>query len=109
MEVIMINWNCGNLDLLRRVSRYLVQEKYVASVEIIPWFESISLLDNQLETNQMSKALLITRRELYERVQTEILKQSKDEIPEIYMVLIQEGNPEFLRWIEEITSIPVGN
>jgi uncharacterized protein involved in tolerance to divalent cations len=109
MEAVMINWNCGNLDLLRRVSRYLVQEKLVASVEIIPWFESISLLNNQLETTQMSKALLITRKELYERVQAEILEQSKDEIPEIYMVLIQQGNPEFLRWIEEITAIPVGN
>lgn len=109
MEAVMINWNCGNLDLARRVSRYLVQQKWVASVEIIPWFESIYLLNNQLETTQMSKVILITRKELYERVKTEILEQSKDEIPEVYLVAIQEGNPQFLRWIEEITSIPVGN
>lgn len=109
MNAVMINWNGGNLDLIRRVSRYLVQEKLVASVEIIPWFESIYLLNNQLETSQMSKAILITREELIERVRKEILQQSKDDIPEIYSVAIQEGNPEFLRWIEESLSIPVGN
>lgn len=109
MKAVMINWNGGNLDLIRRVSRYLVQEKLVASVEIIPWFESIYLLNNQLETSQMSKAIFITREELIERVRKEIVQQSKDEIPEIYSVAIQEGNPEFLRWIEESLSIPVGN
>lgn len=109
MNAVMINWNCGNLDLIRRVSRYLVQEKWVASVEIIPWFESISLLNNQLETSQMSKALFMTRQELFERISQEIMHQSKDEIPEIYSVAIQEVNPEFLRWIEETIAIPVGN
>lgn len=109
MNAVLINWNCGNLDLVRRVSRYLVQEKIVASVEIIPWFESISLLDNQLETSQMSKAVFVTRQELFDRIRTEIVQQSKDEIPEIYSVAIQEGNPEFLGWIKETIAIPVGN
>lgn len=109
MEAIAVQWNCSNLDLARKVSRYLVQERLAASAEIIPWFESIELLDNQLETAQMSKVNLVTDAQLFNEIKKVIEKASTDEIPEIYAIAVSQATPQFLHWIEETIAIPFGN
>jgi periplasmic divalent cation tolerance protein len=102
---IQVQWTSGSLDEARKISRYLVQERYVANAKITPWVESIYMLDNQLETIQESKIVMQTRLDLYDKVKEIILKNCKYQIPEITYVTIDGGNQEFLTWLEESTSI----
>ena len=67
-QLIEIHWACGSIDEGRKVCRYLVQERYVACAEIIPWIESIYMWNNQLETSQESKVILRTRHSKYEAI-----------------------------------------
>ena len=100
-EMIEIEWTAGSLDEVRKVCRFLVQERLVASAQIIPWIESIHLLNNQLETTQETKAIFKTKKSKLEKVQAVIEKNCKYEIPEITSKNISELNPGYLAWLEE--------
>lgn len=100
-EIIEIHWTSGNLDEARKVSRYLVQERYVANAKIVPWIESIFMWNNQLETSQESKVIFKTKRENYEKIREIIQQNCSYEIPEITFFVVDGGNEEFLGWIKE--------
>jgi hypothetical protein len=40
-DFIEIHWTSGSLDEARKISRYLVQKRYVACAKIVPWIESV--------------------------------------------------------------------
>lgn len=102
-EFIEIHWTSGSLDEARRVSRFLVQERYVASAQIFPWIESVTMLDNQLETSQESKIVLKTREENFQKVKEVIEQNCNYEVPEIIWFKIEGGNSVYADWLKEST------
>lgn len=102
-EFIEITWTSGSIEEARKISRYLVQERYVACAQIVPWIESIYMWNNQLETAQESKITLKTRLENYEAIKKVILENCKYQVPEIIYHGIEGGHEEYLRWVEEST------
>lgn len=103
-EFIEIYWTSGSLDEARKISRYLVQERYVASAQIIPWIESVYMWNNKLETSQESKIVLKTRAEYYEKIKEVIEHNCKYEVPEITWTKIDGGNESYMQWLSESTS-----
>ncbi len=104
-EMIEIHWTSGSLDEARRISRYLVQERYVACAQIIPWVESIYMWDNKLETAQESKIIFKTRAENYDKIKTAIEQNCKYEVPEITWVKIDGGNKSYMDWLQASTFV----
>lgn len=102
-DFIEIHWTSGSIDEARKISRYLVQERLVASAQITPWIESIYMWNNQLETSQESKIVLKTRLENYDKIKEIIQKNSRYEVPEILYFMIYGGNQEYLDWLSEST------
>lgn len=102
---IEIHWTSGSLDEARKVARYLVQERYVACAQIIPWVESVYLWKGHVETAQESKIVFKTRADRYEHVKEIILKNSTYEVPEITWVAIDGGNKEYLEWLQESSAL----
>lgn len=100
---IEIHWTSETLDEARRVCRYLVQERYVACAQIVPWIESVFMWNNNLETAQESKVVLKTRLENYEQIREIIEKNCKYEVPEITWFKIEGGNKPYLDWLSEST------
>jgi periplasmic divalent cation tolerance protein len=100
-EFVELQWSSGSIDEARRVARYLVNERLVACVQIIPWIESVYQWNNQLETSQESKVLLKTRRDRAEEVIDVIKTNSSYEVPEILLFEIIGGNQEYLDWLKE--------
>lgn len=104
-EFIEIHWTSGTLDEARRVSRFLVQERYVACAQIVPWIESTYLWNNQLETSQETKIVLKTRREHYDKIREVIEQNCKYEVPEITWFKIEGGNKSYMDWLLESTAL----
>lgn len=102
-EFIEIYWTSGSLDEARKVSRYLVQERYVACAQIVPWIESIYMWNNQLETAQETKITFKTRAEHYEAIKEIIQQNCNYELPEITFAKIDGGNKEYLDWLQQST------
>ncbi len=105
-DFIEVHWTSGTLDEARRLSRYLVQERYVACAQIVPWIESIYMWNNQLETGQESKIILKTCLENYPKIREIIEQNSKYEVPEITWFKIEGGNPSYMEWLQESTWGP---
>jgi periplasmic divalent cation tolerance protein len=105
-KLIQIQWTCGSIDEARKVARYLVQERYVACANIIPWVESIYMWDNQLNTEQETKVIFKTRPERFDAVKEVILKNTAYEVPEITAIPIEQVNDQYLAWLEESTPEP---
>lgn len=103
-EFIEIQWTSGSIDEARKISRYLVQERYVACAQILPWIESIYMWNEQLETTQESKIAMKTRSEHFEAIKKIILDNCKYQVPEITFHSIEGGNDEYLKWVRESTS-----
>lgn len=103
-EFIEIHWTSGSIDEARKISRFLVQERYVACVQIVPWIESIYMWNNQLETTQESKVIMKTVHDNYEAVKKVIMDNCKYQVPEITYSRIDGGNEEYLTWLEESTG-----
>jgi len=106
-DFIEIHWTTGSLDEARRVARYLVQERFVACAQIIPWIESTFMWDNKLDTVQESKVILKTLRPLFPAIKKIILENASYELPEITVISIDEGHQEYLDWVQEATSLQV--
>ncbi len=96
-----IHWTCGSIDEARKISRYLVQEKLVASAQIIPWIEAIYMWNNQLETAQESKVVFKALKMNFEQIEKIILKNCNYEVPEILCFDIERGNLDYMKWVEE--------
>jgi periplasmic divalent cation tolerance protein len=102
---IEISWSAGSIDEARKVSRYLVQEGYVASAQITPWIESIYTWNNQLETSQETKVIFKTEERHLDKVKEAIIKNTRYEVPEILWRRIEGGNESYLKWLQEATSV----
>jgi periplasmic divalent cation tolerance protein len=102
-DFIEIHWTSETLDEARRISRFLVQERYVACAQIIPWIESVFMWNNKLETVQESKIILKTRRENYDKIREVIEQNCKYEVPEITWFKIEGGNKSYMEWLHEST------
>jgi len=102
-EFIEINWTSGSLDEARQVSRYLVQERLVASAQIVPWIESIYMWNGQLETSQESKVVMKTHRDRFDEIKEVILKNCKYQVPEITYSTIEGGNEAYFDWLRDAT------
>lgn len=107
-EFIEIQWTSGSLDEARKVSRHLVQERYVACAQIIPWIEAVYMWDNKLETAQESKIVLKTRAENFEKIKEFIERNCRYEVPEITWHSIEGGNQLYMDWLHESTLIHSG-
>jgi periplasmic divalent cation tolerance protein len=101
---IEIQWTCGSIDEARKISRFLIQERYAACAQIIPWIESIYIWNNQLETTQETKVILKTKLDFYDSIKEIILKNCNYQVPEILFRSIDGGNEEYLKWLEESVS-----
>lgn len=102
-QYIEIHWTSGSLDEARKISRYLVQERYVACAQIVPWVESIYMWNNRLETSQESKVIFKTRAEHYEAIKKIIKENCTYEVPEITFINIDGANQEYADWLNQST------
>lgn len=102
-EFIEIHWTAGSIDEARKISRYLVQERFAACAQITPWIESIYMWNNQLETAQESKITLKTELSKFEKIKEIIKQNSKYQVPEITYNKIDGGSKDYLEWIVEST------
>ena len=106
---IEIQWTTASIDEARRICRYLVQERLVASAQIIPWLESIYMWDNQLETVQESAVILKTVEDHFEEIRQLIEKNCTYEVPEITYRLIDGGHQKYLEWLNESLKLKSEN
>ncbi len=86
------------------ISRSLVNEKLAACANIVSSVKSIYFWKDQLCEENEHLILLKTESEKYSEMEQCIRRLHPYEVPEIISIRIDQGLPEYLRWIHESLS-----
>lgn len=104
MSYCIINCTTENKEDAQKLAKHLISKKLIACCNIIPSITSIYEWDNKLNTDEEALMIMKTRTELYEKIEAEIKKYHKYEVPEIICIKINGGSKEYLDWVDKQTK-----
>ena len=87
------------IETARRIARQLVTEKLVACANLIPAVESIYRWQDKVENAQEVLGLFKTTATCYAAFQERLKSLHPYDVPEIIYLQIEDGLPEYLRWV----------
>jgi periplasmic divalent cation tolerance protein len=95
----------GSEDEARKIARELVERRLAACVNILPPVESIYRWRGKIETGREWLLLIKTTAERFTAVNDTIRELHSYELPECIAIEIEDGSPEYLRWLSDSTRL----
>lgn len=87
-----------------KLAERLLEKRLVACVNIIPGVMSKYWWKGKMEADKESILLMKTTPSLVDEVIENVRTLHSYEVPEVIVVDIETGNPEYLAWIGEVTG-----
>lgn len=91
-------------DEARQIAHHLVENQLAACVNLIPRIESIYRWEGKVESNREWLLLIKTTADKFVAVRDAICELHSYELPECIAIAIDDGSPDYLKWIEQ--SVP---
>lgn len=88
-------------ETAQRISTQLITEKFAACANILPGIESIYRWKEKIETGSETLVLFKLGEDRQSAFQEKLRSLHPYEVPEIILVPISSGLPEYLRWVIE--------
>ncbi|MBM3356621.1 MAG: divalent-cation tolerance protein CutA [Betaproteobacteria bacterium] len=107
-EVILVLTNLPDRAAAAKLARELVARRVAACVSVLGESTSVYRWKGSVEEAREVPVLIKTRAALYPELEAAIREQHPYELPEIVAVPIVRGLPDYLEWVAEETSIPIG-
>ncbi|XP_063265247.1 protein CutA isoform X2 [Prinia subflava] len=95
---------CLNEHIARDIARAIMDKKLAACVNILPKSSALYFWKGELEESTEILLLVKTRTSKIGELSSYVRSIHPFEIPEIISLPIEQGNPLYLRWMEE--SVP---
>lgn len=94
----------GSEDEARKIAEHLIETQLAACVNIIPHVESVYRWQGKLESSREWLLLIKTSAERFPAARDAIRAMHSYELPECVAVNIEDGSPEYLKWLAD--SLP---
>ncbi len=91
----------GSEEEARKIARALVERRLAACVNIVPQIESIYRWEGKVEEAQEWLLVIKTTGAAFDRVRDAIKELHSYEVPECICISIENGSPDYLKWIGE--------
>lgn len=91
----------GSQEEALKIARTLVERRLAACVNIVPHMQSIYRWKEKVEEADEWLLVIKTTSEVFTQVRDAIKEMHSYELPECICVEIEDGSPEYLRWITE--------
>ena len=98
-KIIQIQWTCKDIEEARLVASFLLDERLVACVNILPQVESHFVWEGVCQQESEVKVLLKTTLDAFERVKEMIEVRSSYDVPCITYLILDGGNTAYLEWV----------
>ena len=85
----------------KAISDRLLQDKLIACANIIDGVQSVFWWQQKIDEAQEVLLVLKSRRDFFEKIVRTVKSLHSYEVPEIIALPIVDGNPDYLRWIDE--------
>ncbi len=89
-----------------RIGRKLVEVGLAACANVLPKVRSIFRWEGQVLDEQESLMIVKSRAGLFDELATMVKGLHSYSVPEIIALPIQEGSPDYLKWIGDVTGKP---
>ncbi|XP_051835497.1 protein CutA homolog [Antechinus flavipes] len=93
--------NCPNEQIARDIARTILDKKLAACVNILPRASSLYFWKGEIEEATEILLLVKTKTSKIHELSNYIRSVHPFEIPELFSLPIDQGNPVYLKWIEE--------
>lgn len=100
--MIYIFWTCSSEIEAEKIVQFLIESKWIACANILPPMKSLFWWDGQLQKEVEVKVILKTKKEMFQKISEYIQACCSYEVAEISMVVIDQGNPSYLKWLQDI-------
>ena len=100
-EVLLVLSTFPDVATARRIGRELVEQHCAACANILPQIESIYWWEKRVENANETLALFKTTVARYAALETTLKRLHPYEIPEIIAFSLEQGLPDYLRWVVE--------
>lgn len=104
MEFCIVFITTENKKEADKISNFLVKKELAACVNIIDNIKSIYRWNNEIQRDKEYLLIVKTRNSLLSKLMKEVKEIHTYSCPEIISLPIQEGNPDYLRWIKDETK-----
>jgi len=104
MDEIVVLVTAGSEEEATRIARDLVEKKLVACVNILPGVRSIFQWEGKVTEECEYLLIAKTVSQAFEPVVAAVKSLHSYRVPEIIALPIQQGLPEYLRWVRESTN-----
>lgn len=104
MHEIVVFVTAGSEEEGLKISRILVEERAVACVNLLPGIRSIFQWEGKVREEQEVLLVAKTVSGSFDRVASLVCANHSYDVPEIIAFPIQNGLPEYLSWVREMTT-----
>src|SRR4051812_32340633 len=103
-SVLVVISTFPDTDTARKIANEIVSEKFAACANIMPVVESIYRWKEKVETASETLVLFKLSADRYQVFEEKLLSLHPYDVPEIISARIDQGSPEYLRWVVENCS-----
>jgi periplasmic divalent cation tolerance protein len=100
-DVLLVLSTFPDAATARRIGRELVEQRCAACANILPQLESIYWWEKKVESANETIVFLKTTADRYAALETTLKQLHPYEVPEIIALPVEQGLPEYLRWVVE--------
>ena len=91
----------GSQEEARKLAHHLVEHQLAACVNIVPQIESIYRWQGKVESSQEWLLLIKTTAERFPAVRDAIRELHSYDLPECVTLTIEDGSPDYLKWLAD--------
>lgn len=99
-DKIVVFSTCSSQGEAEKIASALVEKRFAACVYLIPRVQSIYRWRGAVERSEEIVLVIKSSRELFDRLQGELLKMHSYEVPEVIALPIVDGAEGYLAWME---------
>lgn len=104
MKTYLVYMTTSDKEEARNIGRYLVQSRLAACVNILDNMNSMYIWQGEFQDDQEAVMIAKTTETKLQELIARVKERHSYECPCIVAVPITDGNPDFIKWIEEQTA-----